>query len=41
MLPFPTQDNKKIFPTGFVYSKKEKKKNKKKTDPNDGKPTYF
>ena len=40
MLPFPTQDDKKNFPTGFVYSKKEKKK-QKKTDPNDGKPTYF
>ena len=30
MLPFPTQDDKKNFPTGFVYSKKEKKKRKKK-----------
>ena len=34
MLSFPSQNNKKkFFPIGRVYLKK--------TDPGDGKPTYF
>ena len=34
MLSFPSQNDKKnFFPTGWVYSKK--------TDPGDGKSTYF
>ena len=33
MLSFPSQNVKFFSPTGRVYSKK--------TDPGDGKPTYF